>query len=268
MNLQFLLTTDACETSSSSCWEVASPSEFAAKAVVALVPGSPVSQKGHADFARAPVGVNDQISEQSADCLPPFAMCDSNTRQASFRYSPYNGDLRLHSWPSSLSRLYHASDECARTTRNPAHAQHSVAAEPWQRITLFPSDNQTSTRSHRSPLRTTRASPSITKHGKEKRTSSKTHTCFCGRAFNKREHLKRHNLLVHEEVRPFTCEDCDLHFGTKQNFQVHLSTRKHRQRVLFKQPTSRGDSAEAVRSFRGKDSTLYPPSITDQSANQ
>eukprot|EP00173_Palmaria_palmata_P004515 Plantae.Rhodophyta-Palmaria_palmata.ctg6346.p1 GENE.Plantae.Rhodophyta-Palmaria_palmata.ctg6346~~Plantae.Rhodophyta-Palmaria_palmata.ctg6346.p1 ORF type:complete len:247 (+),score=13.96 Plantae.Rhodophyta-Palmaria_palmata.ctg6346:310-1050(+) len=62
----------------------------------------------------------------------------------------------------------------------------------------------------------------------------KTHVCFCGRAFNKREHLKRHNLLVHQEVRPFTCEECDLHFGTKQNHQVHLSTRKHRQRVVFK----------------------------------
>lgn len=62
----------------------------------------------------------------------------------------------------------------------------------------------------------------------------KTHMCFCGRAFNKREHLKRHNLLVHQEVRPFTCEECDLHFGTKQNHQVHLSTRKHRQRVAFK----------------------------------
>ena len=67
-------------------------------------------------------------------------------------------------------------------------------------------------------------------------TKSKQHTCFCGRVFNKREHLKRHNLLVHQEVRPFTCTICDAHFGTKQNMQVHLTTRKHRQRVAFLGP--------------------------------
>jgi hypothetical protein len=60
------------------------------------------------------------------------------------------------------------------------------------------------------------------------------HVCFCGRAFNKREHLKRHNMLVHQEVRPFKCNACELRFGTKQNMQVHLSTRKHRQRLAGK----------------------------------
>lgn len=73
---------------------------------------------------------------------------------------------------------------------------------------------------------------------RHERRLGKTHVCFCGRAFNKREHLKRHNLLVHQEVRPFECNVCELHFGTKQNHQVHLSTKKHRQRVAFKRARS------------------------------
>jgi hypothetical protein len=68
--------------------------------------------------------------------------------------------------------------------------------------------------------------------------NSAMHVCFCGRAFNKREHLKRHNMLVHQEVRPFKCNACELRFGTKQNMQVHLSTRKHRQRLAGKRPNS------------------------------
>ena len=67
-------------------------------------------------------------------------------------------------------------------------------------------------------------------------TKTKSHKCtICNRAFNKREHLKRHKLLVHEEHRPFNCSTCELRFGTKQNMQVHLTTRKHKQRVSFLQ---------------------------------
>lgn len=76
--------------------------------------------------------------------------------------------------------------------------------------------------------------------GTPQQPKEKIYKCFCGRAFNKREHLKRHNLLVHQEVRPFTCTICDLHFGTKQNMQVHLTTRKHRQRLAFLAPHSTG----------------------------
>lgn len=51
--------------------------------------------------------------------------------------------------------------------------------------------------------------------------------CGCGKRFSKREHLKRHESLVHKLERPFACITCDAHFGTKQNMEVHFTTRKH-----------------------------------------
>lgn len=51
--------------------------------------------------------------------------------------------------------------------------------------------------------------------------------CGCGKRFSKREHLKRHESLVHKLERPFACNTCDAHFGTKQNMEVHFTTRKH-----------------------------------------
>lgn len=57
--------------------------------------------------------------------------------------------------------------------------------------------------------------------------------CRCGRGFAKKEHLKRHDLLVHKDVRRFACNACNLRFGTKQNLSVHCTTRKHKLRVAF-----------------------------------
>lgn len=53
----------------------------------------------------------------------------------------------------------------------------------------------------------------------------------CERSFFKLEQLKRHNRLVHLNLRPYICHTCDLSFGTKQNMQVHLTTRKHQHRL-------------------------------------
>lgn len=71
------------------------------------------------------------------------------------------------------------------------------------------------------------------------RRIAKTHTgkerrfeCQCGKRFRKREHLKRHDQLVHRLERPYSCTVCDADFGTKQNMQVHFATRKHRFRVM------------------------------------
>lgn len=63
-------------------------------------------------------------------------------------------------------------------------------------------------------------------------TESRPHVCpSCGRGFYKLEQLKRHDRLVHKNLRPFVCTTCDLSFGTKQNMQVHLTTRKHQQKL-------------------------------------
>lgn len=63
-------------------------------------------------------------------------------------------------------------------------------------------------------------------------TDSRPHVCpSCGRGFYKLEQLKRHDRLVHKNLRPFVCTTCDLSFGTKQNMQVHLTTRKHQQKL-------------------------------------
>lgn len=63
-------------------------------------------------------------------------------------------------------------------------------------------------------------------------TDSKRHKCStCGKRFYKLEQMKRHYRLVHLDIRPFKCIECDLSFGTKQNLEVHRKTRKHRHRV-------------------------------------
>lgn len=68
----------------------------------------------------------------------------------------------------------------------------------------------------------------------------KPHACpQCERSFYKLEQLKRHDRLVHLNLRPFVCKTCDLSFGTKQNMQVHLTTRKHRHRLQTLQANGR-----------------------------
>lgn len=54
---------------------------------------------------------------------------------------------------------------------------------------------------------------------------------YCNRGFAKKEHRKRHVMLVHHDVRRYACGPCGLRFGTQQNLSAHLETRKHRTRV-------------------------------------
>lgn len=267
MNLNFLLATDACDASSSSCGDSVHPLTYEPSAFAVVIPGSPVSQKGFAEFERMPVGTTGHVCEQSLECYPPSVTRDSNTRPSNHERGGYDAGGPLQAWPKSLTSSQLASEYCAHPNRISTHSQLSRTPEPRQKVTAFHHDHQTSSRQDLSILKTPKASIPIRKHGKDKERSSKNHRCFCGRAFNKREHLKRHNLLVHQEFRPFTCEDCDLHFGTKQNFQVHLSTRKHRQRVLFQGPTSKGNSAEATGKVCESSSNFSPP-CRDQSIHQ
>lgn len=60
--------------------------------------------------------------------------------------------------------------------------------------------------------------------------SKRPHRCsFCDKSFLKLEQLRRHDRQVHLNHRPFVCTVCDVSFSTKQNMQVHMSTRKHQQ---------------------------------------
>eukprot|EP00177_Eucheuma_denticulatum_P000298 GFKZ01000515.1.p1 GENE.GFKZ01000515.1~~GFKZ01000515.1.p1 ORF type:complete len:191 (-),score=4.75 GFKZ01000515.1:66-638(-) len=76
----------------------------------------------------------------------------------------------------------------------------------------------------------------------------KPHVCrHCERSFYKLEQLKRHDRLVHQNLRPFVCTTCDLSFGTKQNMQVHLTTRKHRHRLQTLQSSGHSSYAGSSR---------------------
>jgi hypothetical protein len=204
----------------------------------AVLPGSPVSQRAQVDSPQPfvlPLFVRGipPAHEPPADARTP--PCDDTPHRpftperSSLRvppalesascplHAPYRAAGRLSSWPASLP----TSDVCSSENDSPVSVRRPCATQRHPPGVL--------------PSRLPLPQTSLRRAGVRK-----THVCFCGRAFNKREHLKRHNLLVHQEVRPFTCEECELHFGTKQNHQVHLSTRKHRQRVAFKQARANG----------------------------
>lgn len=79
-------------------------------------------------------------------------------------------------------------------------------------------------------------------------TEVKPHVCpSCERSFYKLEQLKRHDRLVHLNLRPFVCTTCDLSFGTKQNMQVHLTTRKHQHRLETLQASQRSHGSSSSR---------------------
>lgn len=53
----------------------------------------------------------------------------------------------------------------------------------------------------------------------------KTYSCpLCPDTFKWKGNLKRHRQLVHEKIKPFTCNICKAKFGTKSNMRVHLIT--------------------------------------------
>ena len=57
---------------------------------------------------------------------------------------------------------------------------------------------------------------------------------ICTYPFTKKEHLKRHVILVHRRIRPFKCLYCRRDFGTKQNQVTHFETKRHKEVVLHK----------------------------------
>lgn len=68
----------------------------------------------------------------------------------------------------------------------------------------------------------------LAKGSNQQKPEARRFQCRCGQFFSKREHMKRHDDLVHKRLRPFSCDSCNISFGTKQNLQVHFLTQKHK----------------------------------------
>jgi hypothetical protein len=213
MALDFLLAPSSSDSISFSSAE----RERQAQGIASVaLPGSPVSQNGLMEGFLRPALIDSSVLSASSEYVAGAGTrgqisptLDNTLFRQDIQFQiPYETTACLRYWPHSLT-----------SNQNLSHQDISPASVRSSTQKVFAED----------------LTPRIPRAGGTAGhdAACKTHVCFCERAFTKREHLKRHILLVHQEVRPFTCKDCDLHFGTKQNHQVHLGTRKHRQRVVF-----------------------------------
>lgn len=128
---------------------------------------------------------------------------------------------------------HHSGHERSRHRR-----QHQSSSHPSNHPSSSHNPNPSSSnhiQSHstdRSKANSKNQPPKSQDSKKKEPEKEKRHACpSCDRTFFKLEQLKRHDRLVHLNLRPFICATCDLSFGTKQNMQVHLTTRKHRHRL-------------------------------------
>lgn len=171
--------------------------------------------------------------------LSPDSASASGNRGSGSRSS------RAESSPFSLEYIAprHSPDDRHRSSRQ------RRAVEPLLNSRSHPSSSskppppkdqgQTSSRSHHYIAKKGKAPSSPSALRTQPSVEVKPHVCrACDRSFYKLEQLKRHDRLVHLNLRPFLCTTCDLSFGTKQNMQVHLTTRKHKHRLETLQSNS------------------------------
>lgn len=147
---------------------------------------------------------------------------------------------------SSVSRDSPAAPNGTSSHRRMAeHSSHSRASHGSSLKGASHKDGKTA--SSKPSCKTKKSkSPSSASAQKIPSNEARPHECRqCGRPFYKQEQLKRHIRLVHENWRPFKCLFCEIQFGTKQNMQVHFSTRKHRHRVETLQATNPEAAREA-----------------------
>lgn len=136
----------------------------------------------------------------------------------------------------------------AGSSRSPPREQGGDSSKPNFKSKKAKSPASPSSSSQRPPSSTPQRPPPSSPQRPSSSTEGKPHVCpYCQRSFYKLEQLKRHDRLVHQNLRPFVCKTCDLSFGTKQNMQVHLTTRKHRHRLQTLQSSGRSSRAGSSR---------------------
>lgn len=150
--------------------------------------------------------------------------------------------------PSSSSSFRHLGRRPGESS-----SSHSRSAQPAQGSSSSSSAKPSSSKDQPSPrsnfkTKKTSKTPSSSALRSPASVDAKPHVCpSCDRSFYKLEQLKRHDRLVHLNLRPFVCTTCDLSFGTKQNMQVHLTTRKHQHRLETIQASHRAPHGSSSR---------------------
>lgn len=244
MRLSYLVSpngADCLESSSKTqCYRESPPSPFGSVECKALeVPGrceafcvAPVAQIGQPSSLDSSKQFRERlrVTTDASGKLENFGQWENKEPQLfSSSEQHYDGRVQAQNTQSQFAVVHQSnydrrSFDMRETQSAFSIGTRNVSAESAQRTRAsreaISRDEQTMALLRRDPRRS---------HGVNK--AYRIHACYCGRSFNKREHLKRHKLLVHEEIRPYKCEICDVHFGTKQNYQVHLSTQKHEQRT-------------------------------------
>lgn len=211
MNLTFLLSRVSSEARSSSSQRSCSSPDASNEVATHAFPCSPVSSKGPT-LGPANTKSTERYRLKSCDELRDSRLLEIGKQV----------DVRL---PQCLQSSFDTDFRERTAPTGPDRNDHGERREFNSTSGLF--------QLHSERAMTSMCQQAIAKDSPGLMVSSKSHKCFCGRVFNKREHLKRHDLLVHKDFRPFSCDDCSLRFGTKQNYQVHLTTNKHRQRIHF-----------------------------------
>lgn len=235
MALTFLLSGAATESSSLSSRRVWPLADACDEVGSEAFPCSPVSPGGptlESTKARSAEGYR-------------LKSCDEIVEPQTSPEDRLSQDRHITSLQSSFD-----SERCQRTKPTRPDQHDKGNRREWSGTSVFPSRQEHRITTSARHLASAKDSSGLT-------VPNKSHRCFCGRVFNKREHLKRHDLLVHQDFRPFSCEDCSLRFGTKQNYQVHMTTNKHRQRIHFnKKRCIVGDRSESEQEQLGSDDTF------------
>lgn len=171
--------------------------------------------------------------------------------------SRYSDGPRPESSPLSLEYIAPRTSDSSRVSTPPSRpsrhfessSSHMSLQDPHSMTSPNPPRNSSRDQASTSRFKGKKCkSPSSPSALRSPSGEVKPHVCrACDRSFYKLEQLKRHDRLVHLNLRPYICSTCDLSFGTKQNMQVHLTTRKHQHRLETIQASRRSAHGSSSR---------------------